>query len=135
MLGCGGNSLLPSDIRVLSAQCVSDAFHARPARDGVRINTFVAAAMPWAYDGRAHHPHALDVNAMQQAANSCIYNDFSAFRAAMCQSHSTHRCIRSIQIQSNCYGFDITITGNAFLHHMVRNMTGSLIGLGQVSGR
>ena len=130
----GGNSLLPPDIRVLSAQCVSDEFHARHSARWRTYQYFLwqkPVMAPWAHDGWAHHPHALDVNAMQQAANSCIgEHDFSAFRAAMCQSHSTHRCIRSIQIQSNRYGLDITITGNAFLHHMVRNMTGSLIWVG-----
>jgi tRNA pseudouridine38-40 synthase len=74
----------------------------------------------------------LDVAAMHEAAQSLLgENDFSSFRSSACQAEHARRCIRSIDVHQDddCIYFDIA--ANAFLHHMVRNIVGSLLAVGR----
>jgi len=68
---------------------------------------------------------------MQEAAGVLVgEHDFSAFRGSQCQSLSPVRTMHSIYIQRNGDFVFITFKANAFLHHMVRNIVGSLLEIG-----
>ena len=74
----------------------------------------------------------LDAEAMHAAAQSLLgEHDFSAFRAAECQSPTP---VRRVTWRRTCGAtadrVEIAITANAFLHHMVRNVAGTLIAVG-----
>jgi tRNA pseudouridine38-40 synthase len=58
-------------------------------------------------------------------------HDFSAFRAAECQSRSPIRIVRALTIERFGDWVSIDITANAFLHHMARNLVGLLVAIGQ----
>lgn len=74
----------------------------------------------------------LDIKAMQEAANYLIgEHDFSSFRAAGCQSNTPIRELFSFKIKKQGKLIILDIIGNAFLYHMVRNIAGFLIKVGQ----
>lgn len=74
---------------------------------------------------------ALDEHAMQTAANCLLgEHDFSAFRAAHCQSKSPYRYLESLYVKRRGRFVVIEVKANAFLYHMVRNITGALIHIG-----
>ena len=73
----------------------------------------------------------LDDAAMQQAAQALLgEHDFSAFRAAECQARSPVRTLYAIRVRRAGDLIVVTLHANAFLHHMVRNIVGSLIQVG-----
>ena len=130
----GVNTHLPVGIAVRWAQPVSDEFHAR----------FSATARRYRYvifnrkyrpailgQGLSHYHQNLDVGLMQQAAPALLgEQDFSAFRAIQCQSNTPFRNLMHLQIERYQDFIVIDIKANAFLHHMVRNITGSLLEVG-----
>jgi len=140
----GINSNLPDDISVLNAWVVSDAFHARysaiaRAYRYVILNRPVRSALLRHRAWWMREP--LDIAVMRTAAASLIgEHDFSAFRAAGCQAHTAVRTIRKLEIAINDVGCDgetgngelviVTCEADAFLHHMVRNIVGSLVRVG-----
>jgi tRNA pseudouridine38-40 synthase len=67
-----------------------------------------------------------------QAASGCLLGeqDFSAFRAIHCQAKTPHRFIHHVKVTRENDYIVIDIKANAFLHHMVRNIAGSLIVIG-----
>jgi tRNA pseudouridine38-40 synthase len=68
---------------------------------------------------------------MHDAAQHLVgRHDFSAFRAAQCQASSPVRSMQSVDVERSGDLLRITLTANAFLHHMVRNIVGSLIAVG-----
>ncbi len=131
----GSNSCLPREIAVLWAREVGDDFHARFAALSRRyryriINRPVRAA----YDaGKATwERRPLDVVAMQTAANQLLgEHDFSAFRASSCQARTACRRLDQFRISRQMDNVLIEIEANAFLHHMVRNIVGSLLLVGR----
>jgi len=73
----------------------------------------------------------IDVSTMHVAAQSLIgEHDFTSFRAAECQSATPMRRLQSISVERDGETIEITVRANAFLHHMVRNLAGSLILVG-----
>jgi tRNA pseudouridine38-40 synthase len=74
----------------------------------------------------------LDLAAMQAGAQWLIgEHDFSAFRSSECQARSPVRQLRSLLVQRSGDWIGIDVTANAFLHHMVRNIVGLLLVIGQ----
>jgi tRNA pseudouridine38-40 synthase len=74
----------------------------------------------------------LDLGAMRAAAARLIgEHDFSSFRAAQCQATSPVKTMRAIRIEQRgaCWRFDFD--ASAFLHHMVRNLMGCLLAVGE----
>jgi tRNA pseudouridine38-40 synthase len=68
---------------------------------------------------------------MHHAAQALVgTHDFSAFRAAQCQANSPIRTLHRIHVQRQNDLVILTLNANAFLHHMVRNIVGSLIQVG-----
>jgi tRNA pseudouridine38-40 synthase len=73
----------------------------------------------------------LDAELMHNAAQCLLgEQDFSAFRAASCQSRTAMRNVHSLQVTRRGEMVVIDIQANAFLHHMVRNIAGSLMAVG-----
>jgi tRNA pseudouridine38-40 synthase len=74
----------------------------------------------------------LDAAAMHAAAQALVgEHDFSAFRAISCQAHSARRHLRGISVARVAEHVSIDVEANAFLHHMVRNIVGSLLLVGR----
>ena len=130
----GVNAFLPESIAVLWAQPVDTEFHARYSAIARTyryrlINRPVRPALAARHAGWYHAP--LDVDAMRAAARALVgEHDFSAFRAAECQAKTPVRTVHSIAIEQSAARIDFIIRANAFLQHMVRNMVGSLVYVG-----
>ncbi len=131
----GVNTFLPPSVAVRWAQPVSSDFHARFSATG-RCYRYLLINRPQrtgVWHGRAgwcHQP--LEVAAMQEAANQLLgEHDFSAFRAADCQAKSPRKTMRRAEVRrvGDLVVFDFE--AGAFLHHMVRNLVGSLVYIGQ----
>src|SRR5690606_10494620 len=58
-------------------------------------------------------------------------NDFSAFRTVQCQANSPMRNLHGIAVTRRGDRVEIEVEANAFLHHMVRNIVGSLLPIGR----
>lgn len=130
----GINSNLPPDISIHWVARVPAEFHARFAARSrsyryLILNTPVRSAL---YRHRAWWVlKPLDAQRMHEAAQVLLgEHDFSSFRAAACQASSPVRTMTAIDVQR--YGDIIAIdcSANAFLHHMVRNLAGSLMRIG-----
>ena len=130
----GVNALLPEAVAVLWAQPVADDFHARYAAAERRyryllLDQPVRPALNRNHVGWIHQ--TLDVDRMRAAALHLLgEHDFSAFRSAECQARSPVRELRRLDIVrgGDCVVFELA--ANAFLHHMVRNIVGSLAYVG-----
>ena len=80
--------------------------------------------------GWFHRP--LDVQAMQRAARGLLgEHDFSAFRGAQCQSKTPVRTMHEALVERRENLVVFTFRANAFLHHMVRNLAGTLLLVGR----
>lgn len=130
----GTNFYLPKDIRILSAAEVDDDFSARFSAVA-RVYHYVICNQTidsvFLRDLTTCCRHEIDVSAMQEAALALLgEHDFSAFRGSRCQSLSPVRTMHAITIKRNGDFIVITFKANAFLHHMVRNIVGSLLEVG-----
>ena len=130
----GVNSFLPTSIALQWAQEVEPDFHARFSAIGRTYHYYlynhpVRSPLLNGRAGWAFRP--LDAARMRHAAQQLVgRHDFSAFRAAQCQASSPVRDMRSLSVEQNGDLLRFTLTANAFLHHMVRNIVGSLIAVG-----
>jgi len=131
----GVNTFLPPSINVAWAQDVDLSFHARFSALS-RTYTYVlwrGRVQPALWAGRAgwtHHP--LDLDAMRNGASHLIgQHDFSAFRSSQCQAASPIRTLTRLDIEEQGPFVVLTLQANAFLHHMVRNLVGALLQIGQ----
>ena len=131
----GTNALLPDSVAVRWSAAVADDFHARYSALSRTyryelINRPVRPAIAARYAGWFHG--ALDVPAMRDAAAVLVgEHDFSAFRSAECQAKSPVRAVHSLEVGRNGEKIDFVIRANAFLHHMVRNIVGTLVYVGK----
>ncbi|MBV7434110.1 tRNA pseudouridine(38-40) synthase TruA [Cardiobacteriaceae bacterium TAE3-ERU3] len=132
LAGC--NRYLPADIRLQWVHCVNDEFHARYSAKRRRyrylIRTRHQPSALWRM--RCYwHRYPLDIEAMREGAQYLIgEHDFSAFRAAECQAQTPNRFIESISIHGDGDWLWVDVCGNAFLHHMIRNIVGTLLPVG-----
>ena len=131
----GTNSNLPNSMSVHWAGLVADDFHARysalareycysllnrQARPGLNARTL------------AWERRALDVPAMQEAAHSLLgQQDFTSFRTVACQAKRPWRRLDRLDIERDGNVLNFHVQANAFLHHMVRNLVGSLLVVGR----
>lgn len=133
----GGNGNLPYDVRLHWAVPVSVDFHARFSALARRYRYVIAntPVRPALLGGQVTwYRHTMDSDLMHQEAQSLLgEQDFSAFRASACQSTSPMRNVQAVSVWRVRDLVVIDITANAFLHHMVRNIAGSLMAVG--SGR
>ena len=130
----GVNAFLPESVAVLWAHEVAAEFHARFSALARTyryrlVNRPVRPALEERYAGWYHAP--LDVAAMRDGARALLgEHDFSAFRAAECEASTPLRTVHSLEIEAEAGRIDFVIRANAFLHHMVRNIVGSLVYVG-----
>ena len=130
----GTNAHLPDAARVHWASEVPDEFHARYSARArtyryLLVNAPVAPALLRARAGWYHRP--LDVARMAEAARVLVGDhDFSAFRDAQCQAKSPLRSLARADVARVGGLVVFTFRANAFLHHMVRNLVGSLVYVG-----
>lgn len=131
----GANRYLPSDMAVLWAQEMAADFHARFSALSRTYHYVIYNSPLRPVFERLHVtwiPKKLDALLMQEAGQYLLgEHDFSAFRASECQSSSPMRNIHSLTVHSEGQHLIVTITANAFLHHMVRNIVGALLVVGQ----
>ena len=131
----GTNRYLERDIAVQWCRPVAADFDARRSALGRRyryllLQSAVRPALEHALCGWSFRP--LDGEAMRAAAGSLLgEHDLSSFRAAECQARSPVKTMRAIRIEQRgaywCFDFD----ASAFLHHMVRNIMGCLLVVGE----
>jgi tRNA pseudouridine38-40 synthase len=131
----GVNALLPDAVAVLWSQPVADDFHARYSALSRTyryelLNRPVRAALAARHAGWFHAP--LDVERMREAAARFVgEHDFSAFRSSECQAKSPVRRIHAFSVEKSGDTFHFVVKANAFLHHMVRNLVGTLVYVGK----
>ena len=144
----GTNAFLPPDIAVQWARPVPDDFHCRASASARRYAYVLlqSAVRPSVEAGRVGWVfHALDQGAMEQGAAHLLgEHDFSSFRASGCQAKTPVKTLTRLTISRrgtapaalddaalpSCY-WRFEFEANAFLHHMIRNIMGCLITVGQ----
>lgn len=138
------NTYLPEDIAVISLKEVPERFHSRlNAKGKTYCYRVIHSGLPHVFDRRYAHvmEQELDVEAMREAAEYLVgTHDFKAFTSSKKGKKSTVRTIEKISIervQSTSMLFSkeqdeirFTYSGNGFLYHMVRIMTGTLLEVG-----
>jgi tRNA pseudouridine38-40 synthase len=131
----GVNASLPASLAVLWAREVDAEFHARysAVRRGYRYVLLNRAVRPATDHGRVGWFHLpLDVARMSAAASLLAgEHDFSAFRSSECQARSPVRTLERIDIERRGEYVVFEFWANAFLHHMVRNLIGTLVYVGK----
>jgi len=133
----GANTNLPDDVSVTWVAPVSDDFHARFSATSRSyqykiLNRLQRSALHRSRAWWVYEP--LDATLMHDAAQQLVgEHDFSAFRAAGCQASTAVRTISQISVSRSGDWLTLDVTANAFLQHMVRNITGTLatVGLGE----
>jgi tRNA pseudouridine38-40 synthase len=127
----GANTKLSPSIALQWAGEVTSGFHAR--HQAIRriyryaiLNRSARSALQRTRAAWIHRP--LDAAAMHSAAQVLIgEHDFSAFRSVECQSKTTIRRVEAIEVTRDGDYLWLQITANAYLHHMVRNIVGTLL--------
>ncbi|MCK0751386.1 tRNA pseudouridine(38-40) synthase TruA [Chromohalobacter japonicus] len=131
----GANAKLPRDIAVRWVVPVADDFHARLSALARRYRYVILNQPSRPVLERANATwcrEPLDAERMHAAAQALIgEQDFSSFRAAGCQSKSSHRHVHFIEVRRYGPMIVIDIQANAFLHHMIRNIAGALVAVGR----
>ena len=121
-------------VSVLDCEIVSDEFNARfdcVARHYKYI-VLNRSASPVLNKNRVYWvPRKLNIDAMKMAAQKLIGNhDFTSFRASECQAKSPVKTLDKIEISQNGDEIIFEFSARSFLHHMVRNIVGTLIEIG-----
>ena len=121
-------------IGVVSCELVDDNFHARfSAKKRFYVYKLLNRQAPNIIDKGfvSWVQYDLDTDLMQEAANYLVGNhDFSSFRAKECQSSSPVKTLDRIEVVRKGDYIEIHFEALSFLHHMVRNIVGSLILVG-----
>jgi tRNA pseudouridine38-40 synthase len=131
----GTNRFLPNSIRVLWAAPVAPGFHARFSASSrsytyALIATRIEPAVLRHAAGWTHY--TLDVERMDQAISLLLgTHDFSSFRAAQCQAKTPIKTLYQARVEKVGAIIRIDVRADAFLHHMVRNIVGALVWIGQ----
>jgi tRNA pseudouridine38-40 synthase len=130
----GTNRYLPADIAVQWCRFVPAGFHSRASAIGRRyvyllLESPMRAAVETGLAGWTFRK--LDGAAMERAAEALVgRHDFSAFRSAECQALSPVKTLRRLAIERRGAYWRFTFDADAFLHHMIRNVVGSLVAVG-----
>jgi tRNA pseudouridine38-40 synthase len=131
----GTNAFLPKDVAVQWAREMPADFHCRGSAISRRYAYVVleSPVRPSIESGRVGWVYRpMDLQAMQAAAAHLLgEHDFSSFRAAQCQAKSPVKNITRIDISRRAGYWRVEFEANAFLHHMIRNIMGCLVAVGQ----
>jgi tRNA pseudouridine38-40 synthase len=130
----GTNRYLPSDIAIQWCRQVPDHFHSRFAATGRRYAYLLleSPVRPGIEQGAAGWTFRPLAQATMEAAAALLIgeHDFSAFRAAGCQSITPVKHLREVGVRRVGSYWRFDFEANAFLHHMIRNIMGGLIAVG-----
>ena len=130
----GVNANLPDTIAVCWAKEVDDEFHARFSATARRYRYIIyndRLRLGIHRHGVSHYHGDMNESLMHEAAQALIgEHDFTSFRAVQCQSATPFRNVHRIQVTRRGKFIIVDIAANAFLHHMVRNIVGSLLEIG-----
>jgi tRNA pseudouridine38-40 synthase len=131
----GANTQLPAAISLRWACEVDEEFHARYSALARSYSYLLLnrETRPALWRHRAWWVHRLlDAGRMHEAAQALLgEHDFSAFRATQCQSRSPVRRVDSVHVRRHGDFLAVDMTANAYLHHMVRNVVGTLVAVGR----
>jgi len=131
-MGCNTN--LPDNIALRWIQPINERFHARFTATARRYRYIILnhSIRPALLNNKVcWYRDDLDETTMQDAADILLgENDFSSFRASGCQAKHAMRELQSITVTRDGKFIYVDIIANAFLHHMVRNIVGSLFEVG-----
>ena len=129
------SSLLKGKLSVVDAEIVSDDFHARfdAVHKTYRYAILYRDTPPVLDRGRVWHIHSkLNIERMQVEAQAFVGKyDCSSFQGAGCQAKNTEKEIFASELEWQCPYLSYTVCGSGFLKHMVRNMVGTLVGIGK----
>lgn len=135
----GANTYLPPDVSVTWVREVPAHFHARYAALARSYRYFIFnrdSRLALATGRATWERRPLDAARMHEAGQALLgEHDFSAFRAVECQAKSPVRRIERLAVTRRGECVLLDITANAFLHHMVRNIAGLLLSIGQGDSR
>ena len=128
------NGVLPSEIRVLRLSVASDAFHAQKDAKRKRYvyRVYNGPVLSPFLEGRVNQVYRpLSPEAMQQAADLIVgTHDFTGFTASASRVKNRIRTVYVSCWQRRGRHFSYRIEGNGFLHHMVRNVVGTMLQIG-----
>lgn len=129
------NVLLPKDIRILTAQQVSDEFHARYSAKGKTYQYRWSRKPIHSPFERNYSVHLgkwnPDIERMKEGAVRLLgTHDFTSFCSAKTATSSKVRTIRSLEIVEEGHELVLTIEGDGFLYNMVRTIAGVLYAVG-----
>lgn len=131
----GINSNLPEDVSVHWVDDVPQEFDARRSALWRQYRYRIVCQPTRPARGRRFCwwlREGLDCGAMTAAASAWLGElDFSAFRAAHCQSSTPMRRMLGVRVVRTTEGVDLVFRANAFLYHMVRNLVGTMVAIGQ----
>lgn len=131
----GTNTYLPDDIAITWAQPVDDVFHARFSARARRYRYILKNTLNRngiLAGGVSVYRGDYDVTRMHRAAQVLLgEHDFSSFKGADDESRSSNRCVHFIEVSRHGPFIVFDIAANAFLNHMVRNIVGSLLLIGE----
>jgi tRNA pseudouridine38-40 synthase len=134
-LARGLNALLPDAVRVLDAEVAPDGFDARRSASGKRYLYLIdrgRVAHPLLRRFAWHPRFLLDATAMRSALGLLRgKHDFSAFCAAPGRGRTPTCTVRSARLVARGDQLAILLSADSFLHHMVRNIVGSLVEVGR----
>ena len=140
-LGNAINGNLAADVRVLTADVVSDEFHARYSAKGKTYcyRLVHGRVMSPFWKRYAHQEsRAVDLESMRRAGRLFLgEHDWTAFSAAQTESESRLRNITQLEIadgwdrRGHCQLIEFTISANGFLRYMVRSIVGTLLAVGR----
>lgn len=131
----GVNTYLPGDVASIWAKQVDDDFSARFAATARQYRYIILnrRVRPAILNKKVTWKHGeLNVQAMHDAAQFLLgEQDFTSFRSSACQAEHAIRCVNWVKVSREGDYIYIDIEANAFLHHMVRNIVGSLMMVGR----
>jgi tRNA pseudouridine38-40 synthase len=130
----GANTYLPPDVSIVWVREVAPHFHARFSALARSYHYLILNrdSRPGLATARATwERRPLDAARMHEAAQVLVgEHDFSAFRAIECQAKTPMRRVDRLAVLRQDEWVSLRVTANAFLHHMVRNITGLLLAVG-----
>ena len=130
----GANTVLGKEISLRWVKQVPDRFHARFSATGRQYRYLIhndRARSALLHGRAAWESKHLDEQAMHRAAQALVgRHDFSGFRGAACEASNPVRHMRKVSVTREGSVISIEVSANAFLLHMVRNISGSLMEVG-----
>lgn len=135
VMGAINQHIKPAKVAVVACEQVGEDFHARfGAKKRYYFYRIVNRRAPLVLDHQRAWfvPVSLDVEAMRKAASYLVgTHDFSSLRDSQCQAKSPVKTLDEIRIEQHGQEIILHVSAKSFLHHMVRNIAGTLKTVGE----